>query len=371
MNASLYKSIVHLRTILAGFIMLMAMQSQATHIVGGDMTYNYVGNDTFEISLTIRRDCFNGDPLAQFDDPVIIAIYTDEGKLATWVGNGGFVTIRLRQDDTLNTTFISDCGFIGEQVCVQEATYKKLVRLPPRCDFYTLVYQRCCRNITLNNVVDPLNTGATYTIDIKPDFTRSEFNSSPKFNQWPDIYICANEQLDFDHSATDPDGDSLVYSLCIPYMGATDAFPKPDTAPPPPFDPVIWSPPFGTDDPMGGVPLTIDPETGRLTAIPNLVGQFLVGICVEEYRNGELLSTVRRDFEYNVRVCTDIPEVSFEVDNPICDELTATFNNTSSGVDSYKWNFNFPSEDPAFMSTEESPTFTFPSAGTYLSLIHI
>lgn len=50
----------------------------------------------------------------------------------------------------------------------------------------------------------------------------------------------------------------------------------------------------------GGAPLQIDSETGLLTGLPNTVGQFVVGICIEEYRNGVLISTTRRDFQYNV-----------------------------------------------------------------------
>ncbi|MBK7693908.1 MAG: hypothetical protein IPI30_06205 [Saprospiraceae bacterium] len=33
---------------------------EATHIVGGDMTYRCLGNNQYEISLTVRRDCLNG-----------------------------------------------------------------------------------------------------------------------------------------------------------------------------------------------------------------------------------------------------------------------------------------------------------------------
>ena len=63
---------------------------------------------------------------------------------------------------------------------------------------------------------------------------------------------------------------------------------------------------------MGGDPLTIDSETGELYAVPNANGQYLIGICVKEYRDGVLMSEVRRDFEYNVRACVDSPMAIFE-----------------------------------------------------------
>ncbi|NNF35023.1 MAG: T9SS type B sorting domain-containing protein [Saprospiraceae bacterium] len=349
-------------------LLLMGDVAYSTHIIGGDITYRHLRDDVFEITLTFRRDCINGADDAQFDDPASLAIYTGEGVLASWLGDFGFLDIPFNSDDTLNTTIISDCGFIGQQVCVQETKYVTEVRLPYRKTGYHITYQRCCRNITLNNVVDPLNTGSTYTIFVSGDALKKQ-NSSPVFDRWADIYICANEQLNFNHSASDSDGDSLVYKLITPYMGATEMFPRPDTAPPPPYDTVVWLPPYNTFDPMGGTPLSFDPETGFLTAIPNAVGQFLIGVSVEEYRHGIHLSTVRRDFQYNVRICEDGPAVAFTVENPICNDFTATFENTSTSVDQFTWFFDYPSEDPEFVSTEESPTFTFPGPGTYTVLL--
>ena len=42
-------------------------KSFATHIVGGEITYKCLGHNNFEITLTVYRDCFNGNP--KFDDP--------------------------------------------------------------------------------------------------------------------------------------------------------------------------------------------------------------------------------------------------------------------------------------------------------------
>ena len=49
--------------------------------------------------------------------------------------------------------------------------------------------------------------------------------------------------------------------------------------------------------------LGIDPNTGELTCTPTMPGQYAIGICVEEYRDGVLLSMVRRDFQFNVTTC--------------------------------------------------------------------
>ena len=356
------KSLVLLILVLASTAPVLA-----THIVGGNMTYTCLGNDRYEIALTVRRDCDNGEP--EFDDPASVGIFDSDGNIVFELGIAGSLLITFSDDDTLNTFIESDCGFMGAPVCVQETVYKKNVKLPPRAGGYILSYQRCCRNETLNNIFDPLNAGSTYFVEIKEAALTGDCNSSPVFNQWPDIYICANEALTFDHSATDADGDMLVYSLCVPSDGASIDEPKPQPPNNPPYGNVGFKPPYSLSDMLGGVPLVIDPNTGVITATPNLVGQFLVGICVDEYRDGVLLSRVRRDFQYNVRVCGSATVASFEADSIYCGTTEITFENTSTIADTYLWNFDFPNTDPAFSSTAENPTFNYTTPGTYTILL--
>lgn len=49
--------------------------------------------------------------------------------------------------------------------------------------------------------------------------------------------------------------------------------------------------------------LAIDPVSGQLTCTPTASGQYAIGICVDEYRDGVLLSRVTRDFQFNVTIC--------------------------------------------------------------------
>lgn len=345
-------------------VAFICIDLSATHIVGGNMTYRKVGPDLYEITFTMRRDCELGSPEAQFDDPAVVAIYGATGGLQFNLGNFGKISMPYMADDTLNTFIMSDCGFEGAQVCVHETRYIQTVRLPYRAGGYILAYQRCCRNSSLNNVLDPLSTGATYTVSIGEDALLND-NSSPVFKQWPDVYICANEELVFDHGAIDADGDSLVYSLCVPRTGATPDRPKPQPASAPPYDPIEFQPPYSLDNLMGGTPLRIDPNTGELTAEPNTVGQFVVGICVEEYRDGVLIGTVNRDFQYNVRVCSDPPTADFSSPAANCEGLTIPFTNESISTTAFQWNFNYPDTDPAFISTDTDPVFTFPQTGSY------
>ncbi len=344
-------------------LFVLPLIGHATHIVGGDITYKKISNNVlaktskFLITMNLRRDCFLGAENAEFDINAKIRIYRTNGQLFLET------TMPYMSDDTLNNFVQSDCGFEGDQVCVHETQYLKTIDLPSYEGGYIIAYQRCCRNGSINNIVDPLSTGGTFSVTIpRESFTTN--NSSPSFKKWPDVYICAQENLNFDNIAIDPDGDSLVYKLCTPKIGLSISSPEGFPSAPPYTD-LTWKLPFGLSNLMGGVPLAIDPKTGKMTAKPNAIGQYVIGVCVEEYRGGVKIGEIRRDFQYNVRLCSQPPTAIFTAPSNLCNETKVTFENNSLASNFYEWNFNFPSTDPIYKSTEKNPTFTFPGNGTY------
>lgn len=342
-------------------ILAAASPLRATHIVGGEMNYTCLGDDQYEISLTIFRDCFYGNPQAWFDDPASIGVFNADNELLFQV------LVPLMGNDTLDPILQSECFVVPPDVCVHTTTYETVVELPPIPGGYQLAYQRCCRNQTILNIIDPLASGATYGVTIS-ETALLECNSNPKFQTWPPIYICVNEPIFFDQSATDIDGDSIVYRLCDPLLGATPDIPRPQPPNNPPYETVNWAdPPYNTDNMLNGTPgdppLAIDPQTGLLTGTPNTIGQFVVGICVEEYRNGELISTTRRDFQYNVGLCGQANSAFFAPDIQ-CESLAVAFDNESDGAQNFQWRFNDPG-NPGASSTAFEPVYTFSDTGQY------
>ncbi|HXA01580.1 MAG TPA: PKD domain-containing protein, partial [Cytophagaceae bacterium] len=201
-----------------------------------------------------------------------------------------------------------------------------------------------------------------------PDTTVVLTNSSPKYNNFPPIFICANEQIAFDHASTDPDGDSLAYELCTPYLGADDINPYPVPAHSPPYAFVTYNPGFNANNPLGfdtatGAPLTINPRTGFLTGKPNQIGQFVVGVCVSEYRKGVLLSVNKRDFQFNVTNCPPISVAALPSNIKECG-YTISFQNQSVNAFNNFWDFGDPTT-LADTSLAFSPTYTYPDTGNY------
>ena len=333
---------------------LSTYYANATHIIGGELNYKCLGNNKYEIALTVYRDCFYGQ--AQFDNPVSIGIFSNDGKLLD------STFIRFVKDDTLTVVLSDTCHVVPKDVCVHTSTYIDTIELQPRVGGYILAYQRCCRNQTILNIVKPLETGATFLVEIS-EMALKECNSNARFTSWPPIFICVNEELKFDHGATDIDGDSIYYKLCTPFKGASPVSPAPQPPNPPPYDNISWKPPFGLNNILGGIPLTIDPKTGFMTARPNFIGQYVAGVCIDEFRKGKLISTTRRDFQYNVGLCTN-PVSAILAPKIQCNELDVFFDNKSISANKFEWDFGEPSS-ATNISTLETPNHVYADIGDY------
>jgi len=373
------------KTLLFTLLLLFASQLSATHIVGGGMTYECLGPSgngmRYRFTMKVYVDCFNGN--IGFDDPANIAIYQGDNQFPFadfQIGLGSFQDIAINQPDCIdNLPFI----------CLQEGIYVFERVLPIINESYYVEYQRCCRTNAITNIINPAGAGATYYVEITPD-AQQVCNSSPIFNNFPPVVICNNYPLEVDYSVTDPDGDLLVYSFCAPVSGggqgggAGGCFtPAPSPPCPPPFDEVIFTAPdYTATAPMGGNPVVqINPVTGVISGTPLLVGQYVVGVCVEEYRNGQLLSVTRRDFQFNVTPCA--PQVNALVDYDElagpkqyvikkCDgSTTVTIVNESSplaNIQNFQWSFDL-NGTPYQNSTDFNPTINFPDFGIYNGIL--
>src|SRR5438552_3355151 len=89
----------------------------ASHIIVGEMSYVYHGNNNYEITLKVYRDCFNGIP--PFDNPAYIGIHDRTGGLVATL------TTLIKQEDTLNVQ--TNCAAIIPFVSAEQAIYMDTV----------------------------------------------------------------------------------------------------------------------------------------------------------------------------------------------------------------------------------------------------
>lgn len=332
----------------------------ATHIVGGEIGYRCLGNNNFEITLRVFRDCFNAAEGAYFDDPATIGVYNREGILISTF------TLSPIGNDTLSEG--SDpCLTISTPVCVHTTTYKDTINLLPRLGGYRFVYQRCCRNQTIVNIINPLETGATFDI-LLTEAAMKDCNSSPVINAWPPVYICNNRPLLVNSKATDENFDSLVYKFCTPFQGATFAIPQPVPPDGPPYDTVVWvNPTYSLSNMLGGsFPLVIDSKTGIMSGVPQTLGQFVVGVCIEEYDKvtKALLSETRRDFQYNVVNCSG-SNAAFSLPDKICKNSEVTVFRENPEASTFEWYLG-EGEDRELISRDFTIKLKFNEIGFYV-----
>lgn len=320
----------------------------ASHIVGGELNYRHLGGWNYEVRLTVYRDCWHGIP--PFEDPAFLAVYRSNNSMIT------SYPMTFLGSDTLVASINDACYTPPLDFCYEVTTYIDTFNFPPIPGGYQIVYEICCRNDAISNIQDPGNVGAAFYATI-PDTAVVQNNSNPVFKNWPPPFLCADKPLSFDHSATDADGDSLVYELNTPFVDNTFSGG-------PPFGFVTFIPPYSTSNMMGGVqPLKIDSVTGLLTVIPDDTAHFVTGIKVKEYRNGILIGETKRDYQFIVKECPKIVNAAAIAPSD-CSAREVTFSNLSTGASSYAWSFGDPgsTED---VSSEVSPTYSYHTSGTY------
>lgn len=352
----------------------------ASHIVGGDFQYRYVKDTTiggflrmkYEVTLYIYQDCVTGVPTAiAEDDPAYFTIYekrpdplrvdNDSIYYSKLAGSGGSIEVPAN--------FSNDCVTNIPRLCLLRKKFVKTYYLAASEYGYMIVYQRCCRNSSIINVLNAGDEGATYYCNIPPSTIR---NNSAIFKNYPPQIICLNNPLYYDNSAADADGDSLSYEFCPAEKGASGLDIKPKIADPPPFDSVGYYPPYTYDKPFTGFPpIQINPATGVITGTPNRIGRYLVTVCCTEWRNGLAINVVKREFQFVVTDCSkvvvaDIPVFSDAPNTYIvnCIDYTVRFVNKSRGGFNYKWDFGL--EGGTAKSTEFEPTFVYPDTGTFI-----
>ena len=301
---------------------------KATHIAGAELTYRCLGSSMFEVNLKLYRDCQNAQQGATFDDPLTLFVFYNNGQIY-----GTFEVYKPPQTPRIDIVNWNACFGTYPDVCVEEGVYSVQLYLPPTPGGYDIGWSRCCRNNIITNLQDPLCQGVSFLAHVPSSGIGANCNSMPVFKQRPSMFLCVGQEYNFDHSAIDLDGDSLVYKLSTPYTGtnfqglgtgnssgppcpASTLTPSVDVnnpMGPPPYDPVSYATGYTYLNPFGNGQISIDPQTGWMRAEPANIGVYVVAISVLEYRNGLLLSENKRDFQFNVISClpqNDQPTIS-------------------------------------------------------------
>lgn len=301
-----------------------ATAARATHLIGGNLGYTYVG-ETAPGSQVYRYN-------------VYMQFYMNCGDDSNWETlqellqtNGGVMPVGVypqnpgapNADKTLLTTAnltLVDSSFIlpnlpsgctvGAGLCTELGLLQGTVDLPLNFGGYHLYFQMNARNLSITNLFNPNNTGIGYYAFIPPPLLP---NSSPIWLGDPTPLLCINDTSTFVNSATDPDGDQLIFSFETPYNSVDNGggIINPPNVLPNTVPVVNYVPTYSVTQPFGpGGYAFINGATGLTQYQPTVQGNYVVAVEVKEYRNGVLIGRTRRDLQLQAVVCppNDAPQ---------------------------------------------------------------
>lgn len=355
--------------------LLLSVNAFATHIIGGEITYEFLSANTYKVKLILYKDCQpytnpNGTTTVPAGFPNIVG----QPLISPGMNFAEIKMLYNSGQDSISYNFTNaviepipiinpdPCSEFVEEYCIEKGTYTATITIPPiSSGGYILTYQDCCRNPSSINVnVNPANTGIVIKNWI-PSNNNTYQNSSPIFNDLPPLAVCINTPIDFSSQVSDVNGDSVVYSLANPLVTSTS---NPYGWVYPPFNTLQYKVGYNSSYQIDANPsLDID-QNGQLTGTPTEFGEYIIGIQVKEYRNGILMSDMIRDFRMLIFDCIQF-SADFDFEDQICTG-TKTVDFLIETDDSVEvlWDFgdlNTSTDHSNLDSTE----YTYPETGEY------
>jgi gliding motility-associated-like protein len=273
--------------------MLSLKAGYGAHIVGGEFELTYISGNSYRLALIQYRDA------AQTQNTVIDAEVS--ARIFQKSDNRQMrdvVIPYLRHEEVLYTNV--DCA-IG-QLKTLKVVYETTIVLSPNSyndpEGYYVVWERCCRNAAITNIVNPNWTGQTYYLEFPPVVENGQpfRNSSPVLFPPLSDYAATFRPFYIFFGGTDPDGDSLVYSLVTPLNSTfNDVAVRPPS--PRPYPPIQWANGISLENAIPGTPSLAVSEDGWLTVTPTNAGLYVFAVKCEEYRDKKKIGEVRRDFQ--------------------------------------------------------------------------
>ena len=192
---------------------LFTSLSFASHVPGGNITYECIGNNQYLVTLTLYEDCGSA---FEANGPEPISVTNDCG-LANPVSPQLPNTIYQQEISQLCPAQIgqSECNG-GTLPGIYMHQWQDIITLPGCCDSWTWSYSSCCQNTSTNVSGQP-----GYYWETVMNSCTDPCNTSPTITAQPIPYVCVNQPVNYNLAAAEPDGHTLVYSFVPSQSSAT------------------------------------------------------------------------------------------------------------------------------------------------------
>ncbi len=294
------------------FLALTSSTIQASHYLGYDMELvnlkdaNNNPTDNYKWRMRFYRDVTG----IAIPTSITFIVYRTSDNASF----GNFVVTKINPQ-TFITYPQSSCVPNQAQNRVELGIYESpvlnYIALNSTAGYYATA-SVCCRNPGIINVN---GESSNYAGLLYVKFPRlnvgsvTRYNSSPQFNDLPLYGFSVGKLYTADWGTTDPDGDSLVYTL-VKALDGGPVFPN--------FANIEFASGYalGSNLADGDPDFQINSSTGVITYKPTIANRYLVAMKVEEYRKIAGVPTkigeVRREMQIEAFLPTDLPPVLYD-----------------------------------------------------------
>jgi hypothetical protein len=309
------------KLLLTAIVILSSLTSNASHVLGGEISWRCLANGQYIFSMALYRDCtgipwtfvnetidIQGVPLPRDASGSVVSSITIRPDLTRLQNsnNGDTSPSCIPYENDPLSCADEDQGTV--QAFYYNSAPVTLSGTPPGAGWKFFWQSLCCRPSDLENVNaygEMLLRAVMYP---GPNGLRADpcFDSSPFFKSLPTTLICRGYDFTFNHTAIDDDLDSMVYSWDRPYN-------------PPQSNPVAltykigFSPTNPTPDRnfnINNIPATLNSLTGvteMAVYSGNGIEKYITVVRVDAFRESRRVATIYREIPISIFRCPDLP----------------------------------------------------------------
>lgn len=213
----------HLKSIIIlTFLLLNGIVLKANSVLGGEVTYKYLGSSTYTVVFKIYRSC-KGQPLQTPTFNVSCADGSNSKSLTA-------VRTSIKDISNICSTDTLPCNPQNTAVAsgVEEHIYEATVNftqspynaIKNNCCQAIFSMSTCCRLSSVSNM-----SSGNFFLEAMVDLcvAGNIGNTSTKYTNQPIMRICCNQPYSFNNGAVESvEGDSLTYEFYTPLKGIND-----------------------------------------------------------------------------------------------------------------------------------------------------
>ncbi len=319
---------LRIRGIVIALLVIFSGEVMASHLLGGEITWECKANGQYEFTLKLYRDC-TGIPLTPTTETI-------SGP------NGAISVTKVQINDLSPTCFSATAGYgcppngstpvtVGS---VEEHIYRGTTSLsgtPPPAG-WEFSWTSCCR--PTQNLANTSSGGYwlrsrmfPYTPPgaATPLNANQCYDSSPYFLEGPLSVLCRGNKFTYTQLAGDKEIDSLYYSWASPLQSQGT--------------PITWNGGYSNTAPFPDAsesaqngPVVLNPNSGEVTTevyvIPgNQTKAFASCLKIEAWKDCQKKAEIYRDFAaYYVQTCNPNNKPNLQIDTALYPILTRTGN---------------------------------------------